>query len=190
VTTVHHPSTEQITADFARGFAADFLAAWNSHDPERLVALAQPDVRWEDPFIRDGALEGHAALREWLRQVWRALPDLDFVLDGEVHLALDGRSAMASWTGTATMTGPLDPPGFAPTGDRVDMAGVDTHWFREGRLVRVRTVTDVTAVARQIGAAPAPGSLAERAGVAAQRVTAWRRRHAAATAASSRSAKG
>ncbi|MGY1661411.1 hypothetical protein ACI78Q_09355 [Geodermatophilus sp. SYSU D00705] len=40
----------------------------------------------------------------------------------------------------------------------------------------MRTVTDVLAVARQIGAAPEPGTAADRVGVAVQRLGAWRRR--------------
>ena len=105
------------------------------------------------------------------------MPDLIFELNGLLHLAEDGRSVMAAWRGVATMTGPLDPPGFAPTGQRVEMFGVDTHWIKDGRLVRVRTVTDVMAVARQIGAAPEPGTMAERAGVLVQRLAARRLRH-------------
>ncbi len=170
-------SSDPVSAESARYFADNFLAAWNSHDPERLVALSDPAVRWEDPYIPGGQLDGHDALREWLTSTWRALPDLTFEWDGPLHLAADGHSVMAAWSGVATMTGPLDPPGFAPTGQRVQMSGVDTHWVRNGRLVRVRTVTDVMAVARQIGAAPEPGTMAERAGVLVQRLAAWRLRH-------------
>jgi predicted ester cyclase len=165
--------SDPVSAESARSFADNLLAAWNSHDPERLVALSDPAVRWEDPFIPGGRLDGHDALRDWLAGTWRAMPDLD----GPLHLAQDGRSVMVAWRGVATMTGPLNPPGFAPTGQRVEMSGVDTHWIRNGRLGRVRTVTDVMAVARQIGAAPEPGTMAERAGVLVQRLAARRLRH-------------
>jgi predicted ester cyclase len=139
--------------------------------------LSDPALRWEDPYIPGGRLDGHDALREWLAGTWRALPDLTFAWDGPLHLAEDSRSVMAAWRGVATMTGPLDPPGFAPTGQRMEMSGMDTPWFKDGRLVRVRTVTDVMAVARQIGAAPEPGTMAERAGVLVQGLAAWRLRH-------------
>ena len=169
--------SDPVSAESARSFADNLLAAWNSHDPERLVALSDPAVGWEVPYIPGGRLDGHDALREWLAGIWRAMPDLVFELDGPLHLAQDGRSVMAAWRGVASITGPLDPPGFAPTGQRVEMSGVDTHWVKDGRLVRVRTVTDVMAVARQIGAAPEPGTMAERVGVLVQRLAAWRLRH-------------
>ncbi len=169
--------SDPVSAESARSFADNLLAAWNSHDAERFVALSDPAVRWEDPYIPGGRLDGHDALRDWLAAVWRAMPDLIVELDGPLHLAEDGRSVMVAWRGVASMTGPLDPPGFAPTGQRVEMSGVDTHWLEDGRVVRVRTVTDVMAVARQIGAAPEPGTTAERVGVLVQRLAARRLRH-------------
>ena len=105
------------------------------------------------------------------------MPDLTFEWDGPLHLAEDGRSVKVAWRGVASMTGPLNPPGYAPTGQRVEMSGVDTLWIKDGRLVRVRSVTDVMAVARQIGAAPEPGTMAERVGVLVQRLAARRLRH-------------
>ena len=174
------PAAQPLEAEFAQAFAERFLDAWNSHRSDRLTELCHPEVLWEDPFISGGYLVGHAALREWLTSVWRALPDLRFVLHGPVHIALDRLSLMADWTGTATMTGPLDPPGFAPTNRPVTMSGVDRHWLADGRLVHVRTVTDVMSVARQIGAAPAVGSRAERLGALAQHIPAMRQRRSAA----------
>lgn len=160
-------------------YAAQFLHAWNSHDPSRLIALSHPDVLWEDPFIADGGkLIGHDALRGWLESVWVSMPDLTFEIDGSLHLALDRRSVMVGWPGTGTMTGPLDPPGFAPTHGRVEMTGADTHWLRNGLLAHVRTVTDVMTVGRQIGAAPAPGSAAERFGTVMQHLAARKMRRA------------
>jgi hypothetical protein len=42
-------------------------------------------------------------------------------------LSADGRKAIAPWRMTGTMTGPLVPPGFAPTGQRLTLEG-DDHW--------------------------------------------------------------
>jgi steroid delta-isomerase-like uncharacterized protein len=167
---------DELSGERVEEFAQQFLDAWNSHDPNRLVALSNPDVLWEDPYIEGGHLVGHAALSEWLGSVWRSMPDLTFEIVGNLHLALDRRSAMVNWRGVATMTGELQPPGFAPTNGRVEMFGADTHWFRDGKLARVLTVTDVMAVGRQIGAAPQPGSGAERLGVLMQRLAARKMR--------------
>jgi predicted ester cyclase len=178
VTTIDVGPTDRLTVDAARRFAGQFTAAWNSHDPERLVALSDREVQWEDPDIAGGRLVGHVALRIWLRAVWRALPDLRFEADGPLHLAEDGGSLMGAWIALGTMTGPRVPPGLAPTGQPIVMRGIDTYWIREGRAVRVRTVTDMLALARQTGALPPEGSRGERVAVLLQRLTAARRRRA------------
>jgi steroid delta-isomerase-like uncharacterized protein len=160
-----------LTEEFARRWAEQFLDAWNTHDPERLAALSAPDVRWEDPFIHpSGVLHGREELRRWLTSIWRALPDLRFQLVGDPFISLDRTQLGAAWAGTARFTGPLDPPGFAPTGSVVEMTGFDVHEFRDGMVSHVVTTTDVNAVARQIGAAPPPNSLGEKLGVAVQRL--------------------
>ena len=77
------------------------------------------------------------------------------------------------------MTGPLEPPGFAPTGRPITFYG-DDHWDFGGDLVsRSEAIYDLNAVAIQLGAAPPPGSTGERLAVALQRVQArWMRRSA------------
>lgn len=165
-----------ITAERARDWARRFVEAWNSHDPEQLLSLSSEDVVWEDPFIVGGTLRGKPALREWLTSLWRATPDLRFELVGEPFVSLDGKQLAAAWKGSGRFTGPLDPPGFAPTNSPIEMSGVDVHEF-DGELVkRVHTETDAMSLGRQIGAAPAPGSGGERFGVLMQRLAARRLR--------------
>jgi steroid delta-isomerase-like uncharacterized protein len=164
-----------LTEEFARSWAQQFLDAWNSHDPERLAALSAPDVRWEDPLIHpSGVLEGREELRRWLTSIWRAMPDLKLWIVGDPFISFDRTQLGAAWAGTARFSGPLDPPGFAPTGSIVEIAGFDVHEFRDGMVSHVVTTFDVNAVARQIGAAPPPNSLGEKLGVAVQRLMAKR----------------
>jgi hypothetical protein len=170
---------DTLTAESARQAAEVFVDACNSHDTARVLGLLGPDVRWDNPYLDGGRTDGTPGVRAWLDDLWRTFPDIVFVLDGEVSLALDGRSTTYTWTATGTMTGPLVPPGFAPTGRRVEALGVDQHWYRDGRLARWRTVTDLTAMARQIGAAPRPHSAGERMAVGLQRLVAARMRRSA-----------
>jgi hypothetical protein len=87
--------------------------------------------------------------------------------------------AIAPWRFTGTMTGPLIPPGFAPTGRRVQFHG-DDHWDFRGDLVcRCEAVYDLNAIGVQLGAAPAPGSRGERLAVLLQRMQARRLRRSA-----------
>jgi hypothetical protein len=71
-----------------------------------------------------------------------------------------------------TMSGPLDPPGFAPTGRSMEVEGVDLWTMRDGRIARYRAFYDVNDLARQLAIAPSPGSRAEQAMVRLQRLQA------------------
>jgi steroid delta-isomerase-like uncharacterized protein len=166
-----------ITDEFARQWIPRFLDGWRSHDPEQLLKLSTEDVRWEDPFIPShGELRGRDALRDWLEYVWRAFPDMEFEMVGEPMISLDRTRLSIEWVGQARMTGALDPPGFAPSGTVINMRGVDIHAFRDDLLAHVVTVTDVAAVALQIGAMPPPGSIGEKLGVQVQHLMARRLR--------------
>lgn len=164
-------TSEPITPERAREWMDRFTEAWNSHDADRLLALTTEDIRWEDPFIIGGALTGRQELREWLEVNWRAVPDLTFELVGEPFISIDGAQVAYTWRGTGHFTGPMDPPGFAPTGDAIEMTGVDVHDLAGDLVRRVQTFTDATALGRQIGALPEPGSRREKAGVMLQRAT-------------------
>ena len=76
------------------------------------------------------------------------------------------------------MTGPMDPPGFAPTGREIEFETAEFWLFADGLLVRETVVVDMLALARQIGAAPQPGSFADRLTVSLQRLAARRARRA------------
>jgi hypothetical protein len=75
--------------------------------------------------------------------------------------------------------GRIEPLGFDPTGERLEIAGMDRIELRDGKIVRAELCWDMLAVGQQIGPAPPPGSLGERMGVAMQRRTAHRRRRKA-----------
>jgi steroid delta-isomerase-like uncharacterized protein len=176
---------DPVSAEFANEFAQAYGDAWNSRDPDRLVALLSEDVRWEDPASPEGGLRGRDAVRRLVESYWRAMPDLEFEwLDGSGSpnpcLSIDRTQVAMPWRGRGTMTGPLEPPGFAPTNGRVEMVGVDVCEFRGGLACHVRSFSDTAPVARQIGAMPPPGSGGERLGVLLQRVAARKLRRKAA----------
>jgi SnoaL-like domain len=67
-------------------FAAGWVAAWNSHDVERILAHYAPEVAYHSPFVAGlgcrlgGALFGRAALREHVEAGLRRYPELRFRL--------------------------------------------------------------------------------------------------------------
>jgi predicted ester cyclase len=148
----------RISPDWARDWAARFLAGWNSHDPEQLLSLATDDVTWVDPFIPGGVAQGKPAVSEWLVASWVAFPDLTFEIVGEPFVSLDGTRVAAAWRGTATFTGRLEAAGIDPTGARVEMTGTDVYEFAAGLVRRVVTETDTMSFLIQIGAVPARDS--------------------------------
>ncbi|HEX8105262.1 MAG TPA: nuclear transport factor 2 family protein [Solirubrobacteraceae bacterium] len=154
---------------FVTDFAGRWLHAWNRHDGDAVAALCTEDVELTDPVA--GTVRGRAAVAEWIRACDRAFPDYRFEQPEPPYLSPDRPKVLAPWRMTGTNTGRLDPPGFAPTGRRVAVEGIDHGWFRDGLVERYRSDYDTIGVLRQLGLVPAPGSAGERALAALQRAT-------------------
>jgi steroid delta-isomerase-like uncharacterized protein len=158
-----------------KGFVERWSEAWNSHDADQVLDACTDGIVIHDPAW-PAALEGKSEVRTFLLDTWTAIPDLTFEAVGSPYLALDKGSASGRWRATGTMSGPVRRPGFAPTGQRIEFEGIDEYELRAGMAHRVTTTYDLLGFARQIGAAPAPGTFAERAGVMMQRLYARRMR--------------
>jgi hypothetical protein len=98
------------------------------------------------------------------------MPDLEFEMVEGPFLHPSEQVATFYWKGTGTFTGPLDPPGFAATGARIEIDGFDLQEYRDGRVCRLRVVTDMMELSRQLGLMPPQGSQVEKAAAAAQRL--------------------
>jgi len=152
-------------------FAKRFMDVWNAHDIDRLMALLTDDIVWIDPTM-PAPLEGAGAVRDFLHNGLRAFPDLHFTEADRPHVTADEDNVAKAWVMEGTMLGDLDPPGFAPTGRRMRVEGVDLWLMREGKIAVYRTFYDVTHIARQLGIMPMYGSRAERGLVTLQRLQA------------------
>ena len=154
--------------EWIRDFATQWIDACNSHEVDRLLALMSEDIEYRDDAWPK-PMRGHADVREFLEASWRAFPDMTFELLGGPYVIPGEPRAALHWRGWATHTGPLDPPGFAPTGRRWEQDGVDFHEYRDGRVCKLRITFDMLSVSRQLGLMPAAGGRAERALAMAQR---------------------
>jgi steroid delta-isomerase-like uncharacterized protein len=161
--------TAGIDLDFLAGFVDRWEAAWNSHQPDRVLELMTEDVVYDDDAWPT-TMRGHWDVREFLESVWRAMPDLEFRMVEGPFLHAGEPTAVFYWKGSGTFSGPLDPPGLAPTGARAEFDGFDLQEYRDGRVCRMRIVTDMLDASRQLGLMPQQGSRAEKAGAAAQRL--------------------
>src|SRR4051794_24511625 len=162
---------ETVSSEWAEEFVEGWATAWNSHEPERLLALMTEDIVYDDSAWPK-TMRGPADVREFLEHTWCAFPDLTFQGVGSPLIAADGPRASFWWRGLGTNTGPIDPPGVPPTGKHIDFEGADFHEYHEGKVARLRIVFDMADVSRQLGLLPDPGSIAEKALVAAQRLRA------------------
>jgi steroid delta-isomerase-like uncharacterized protein len=153
-------STAGVDREFALDFVRRWTDAWNSHQVERVLEMMAEDIVYDDSAW-PRTMRGHADVREFIEHTWRAFPDLRFEMTDGPYIVPDEPKAAFYWKGYATHTGPIDPPGLAPTGKRLEMEGGDFHTYRDGRLVRLRIVFNLAETMRQLGALPEPGSRAE-----------------------------
>jgi hypothetical protein len=85
-----------------------------------------------------------------------------YVIPGEPRASLH-------WRGSGTFTGPMNPPGFAPTARHWEVDGVDFQEYRNERIAKLRVAFDMMSVSRQLGVMPVAGSREERAMATVQR---------------------
>jgi ketosteroid isomerase-like protein len=75
-------------------FAASWVAAWNGHDVEAVLAHYAEDAVFSSPLASrvvpgsDGVLRGKAAIREYWSTALRGVPDLHFEVVG-VYVGVD-----------------------------------------------------------------------------------------------------
>ena len=158
-----------LAEEFARHFAERWQVAWNSHRPEEVTALCTDDVVWDDP-LTEQAEHGKAAVSAYLESTWRTFPDLTFTWPEGPYCSYDRTKLACHWHVTGTMSGPVEPQGFAPTGRRVESDGVDLLELRDGLVCNYVGFFDARAMAQQIGVMPGPGSRGERIAVRLQRL--------------------
>jgi steroid delta-isomerase-like uncharacterized protein len=163
-------SAEDVSFEL-RAFVERYMAAWNGCDVDAMARLITDDIVWVDPALPEPA-RGVPAVQEFMRASCRAFPDLRFGEPDPPALAVTGDVVLWGWYMEGTHRGPLDPPGFAPTGRHMRVDGFDQWTMRGGQIARYRAFYDMNDVARQLGIVPAPGSRAERGMVALQRLQA------------------
>ncbi len=154
-----------------RAFVDSYVAAWNGCDTAAIAELVTDDIVWADPAMPEPA-RGVPAVQQFMRDSFRAFPDLRFGEPAPPVLAVTGDVVLWGWYMEGTNRGAIDPPGFAPTGRAMHVEGVDQWTMRGGRIARYRAIYDMNDLARQLGIVPAPGSRGEKAMAALQRLQA------------------
>jgi predicted ester cyclase len=120
-------------------------------------AVAAPcctDVVWEGPAAPHTLLGRDAVRRFHSHIMFPALPDTPIELIDGPHLALDGTGVAARLRISGTMTGPLTPPGFAPTGGRLSFETAQFAHIEGGLLSRHAVVLNMIDLAQRTTARP------------------------------------
>jgi len=160
--TQHDVATaEKLDPAWVEEFIPQWAAAWNSHDPDQLLALMTDDIVYDDSAWPT-TMRGHGDVREFLAHTWRGIPDLRFEEREGPFVHPSKPKAAFWWDGYGTHTGPIDPPGLAATGKRLEFDGADFHEYRDGKVARLRIVFDMADISRQLGVLPPAGGGQER----------------------------
>jgi steroid delta-isomerase-like uncharacterized protein len=158
-------------------FAERWIGRWNAHDIEGILALVTEDITWEDPAI-DGTARGLADARQYMESLFRAFPDIAWAMPAGLLISLEDDDEILKigqpWACRGTALGPIDPPGFGPTGKTFELEGFDVWDLQrsEGRVRHVVSYYDALEFARRVGLMPARGSGEERMLVRLQRLRA------------------
>jgi steroid delta-isomerase-like uncharacterized protein len=163
------PSTSTAADPALTDFIERYESAWNTYDDKAMADLLADDIVWYDPALPEPA-RGIQAVQQFMRDSWRAFPDMQFSEPDPPHLTANGDLVSWAWRMQGTNKGPIDPPGFAATGKAVDIKGVDLWRMRDGRIAHYQGFYDLNELVTQLGIVPAPGSRGERGMVAMQKL--------------------
>jgi steroid delta-isomerase-like uncharacterized protein len=119
----------------------DWVAAWNSHDPDAVVAVFTPDAVYEDVALGQ-VNHGRDEIRAFAEYFFTASPDLHIELV-EGHLD-DGRGTI-QWVFSGTDVG------IFGTGKRYSVRGVTVIDVHRGKITRNLDYYDFATILRELG---------------------------------------
>jgi len=174
--TIADATATGIDRAFLTDWAARFLNAWNALDGEGVASLCTEEVLWRDPSSPE-PFAGRSGVLEFVEMTGRAFPDFHVTETAPTYFLPDCTRVLSPYQMTGTMLGPMS--GFAPTGRRISVSGVDEWTFKDGLLCSYYSYYDTIDVARQLGIMPQSGSRAERlmAGMQHAQARLQRRKH-------------
>jgi len=140
------PPDGKSTADLGAAVAEKWIAAWNSHDPDKMLQLFTDDVFYEDvPFGE--VSHGSAELRKFFLSEIEGIPDLELKLS---RASIHGGHGTIEWMFSGT------DKGVFKTGKKFSVRGVSVIDMRDGKISRNLDFYDVATIMRQVGTLPTP----------------------------------
>ena len=121
--------------------AEKWIAAWNSHDPDKMLPVFTDDVFYEDVAFGEVS-HGKAELRKFAASEFEGVPDLELKL---VRASIANGHGTIEWTFTGT-----DKAVFK-TGKKFTVRGVSVVDVHDGKISRSLDFYDVATIMRQVG---------------------------------------
>jgi steroid delta-isomerase-like uncharacterized protein len=125
--------------------AEKWIAAWNSHSPDKMLPLFSDDIVYED--VAFGELShGKAEVSKFAASEFEAVPDLELkLLRSDIH----GGHGTIEWSFSGT------DKDIYKTGKKFTVRGVSVIDVRNGKIVRNLDFYDSGTIMRQVGVLPA-----------------------------------
>lgn len=142
----------------ARELATHYFECVSRQDIEGMVACWKPGST--ATFIGMDELRAPDDYRRWFGNLFSCFPD--FRLVAEEIIAEENRASVL-WRATGTFDGEGVFEGFRPNGAKVDIQGIDLLTLEDGKIVKLIALLNGLDMARQLGAVPPRGSLADQA---------------------------
>lgn len=124
---------------------------WNRGDPAAVEDLIHEDL------VEHGAFGGETGGREDARRTVAgfraAFPDLVLEIGDMVG---EGEHVVLRWSGAGTHEGPF--MGVPPSGNRVQIEGIDLYRVAGGQVIEHWGYPDVVRLVEQLGGPPAPAA--------------------------------
>lgn len=138
------PADGKSKGDSGSAIAEKWIAAWNSHDPDKMVPLFTDDIFYEDVTFGEVS-HNSAELRKFYLSEIDGIPDLTLKLD---HVNIHDGHGTIEWTFSGT------DKGVYKTGKKFSVRGVSVIEMRGGKISRNLDFYDLATIMRQVGVLP------------------------------------
>src|ERR1700731_4161796 len=142
------PRDGKSTTDRDAAIAEKWIAAWNSHSPEKMLPVFTDDVFYEDVAFGEVS-HGSAELRKFAASEFEGVPDLELKL---VRANVHGGHGTIEWVFSGTDKGGYN------TGKKFSVRGVSVIAVRDGKICRSLDFYDAATIMRAVGQLPAAPS--------------------------------
>jgi steroid delta-isomerase-like uncharacterized protein len=142
--------------------ARAYFEAINERDLDAAAAMWEPGGI--DRLVGLAELRVPGDFKRWFSTLFAAFPDFEFEI---VTIAASKENAAVRWRASATFSGTGRFEGMTPNGASIEIEGCDMLTISDGKIAENHAYLNGTELARQLGAMPPAGSIAEKGMVGA-----------------------